>query len=690
MIIESLGKTSFRCIDQIVLVCRLDEIMQTVKKLILVMTLLLGLVTLAKAVILPPANLGAVPFDHDKFLQFAESNRADTVASGDAYYRTVDPNNQRTTIDEWKALNGFVEPLPSTTTGLAAMGITHALYRNSTDLGFVRNVYIRVKANGDVVALLENFASFGRTFNQHPDEVTQGCNTAFDATLPVAQHCTSGGIDGFEQRDLSGVMASVVMEYSAVTPGGAKFTQFYGYGNDGNRVSALDLTGRGKDESFPGVCATCHGGSPGSVDSAGNFIPPDLGYEGAREGNFGAGFLPWDPDLYEYHDPNGAGLNVGSGIYSRANQEGIFKELNQIVLTTNPTVATRELVEGWYGGAGLPNAFNHLFVPTGWSNSVADSTFYKTVIAPYCRACHVQRAFPEGHSNPNAQTNTVLDFNTSANFNTYASQAADTVFSRTTMPMALVTYDKFWKDSVAVQNFIDYLQFYIPTQIDAVGNTVAVMPGKPIAIPGSYEDQHINIPLQLDGQLSLSADSYNWTVTPSIGVILSNGQTATPTFIATTPGVYTVSLTVSRIATATRPADTSLAVTTIINIANNSLLFPFSHITYDSTILPLTKNERCSACHSVTYGRLSGVSQLSSFSSVQGDFLPRLLYKPAVLLADTATSSSVHPGGKVLYPDDNYFKVLRDWMNDGECESDVIGWQRNSLTNENTALIIDP
>ena len=91
--------------------------------------------------VLPPAGLGTVPFDHDKFLQFAESNKGDTVASGDAYYQTIDPDNLRTTIDDWKALNGFVEPLPNTTAGLAAMGISHALYRNATDLGFIRNIY---------------------------------------------------------------------------------------------------------------------------------------------------------------------------------------------------------------------------------------------------------------------------------------------------------------------------------------------------------------------------------------------------------------------------------------------------------------------------------------------------------------------------------------------------------------------
>ena len=247
--------------------------------------------------ILPPTNLGTIPLDHDRFLQFPESDRADTNSSATAYYEAVDPGGSRATLDGWKSENGFIEPLPPTTAELAAVGIQHTLYRNATDLGFVRNVYMRVKPNGDVVALLENFPGFKRTLNFLFDESADGCSTPFELQLPPEQRCTSGGVDAFENRDLSGMLASVVMEYSAVTLGGPKFTQFYGYGNDGTRVNALDLTGRDKAEFFPGLCAVCHGGNPGGVDAEGNFVPPDPIYPGASDGNIGAGFLPWDPDL---------------------------------------------------------------------------------------------------------------------------------------------------------------------------------------------------------------------------------------------------------------------------------------------------------------------------------------------------------------------------------------------------------
>lgn len=652
----------------------------------------------------PPPGLGTVPFDHDKFLQFAESHRADSVASADAYYETVDPSDLRTTLDDWKALNGFVEPLPNTPAGLASLGIAHALYRNATDLGFVRNIYMRVKPNGDVVALLENFASFERTLHRSFDEVNDGCSTAFDPGLPPEQQCTSGGVDAFENRDLSGMLASVVMEYSAVATGGPKFTQFYGYNNAGDRVAALDLTGRGKAEAFPGLCAVCHGGNPGGIDGGGAFVAPDPALPGSEDGNFGGGFLPWDPDLYEFHDPLAAGADVGSGTYSRANQESFFKDLNAMVLLTNPTPAARELIEGFYGGPGLPGSFDSNFVPLEWSWTPESTTFYQTVLAPYCRACHIQRGFPENTPNVNTRT-TRLDFNSWYDFEGLHNQIGRTVFSRTTMPMALVTYKKFWSDGAAVANLIAYLEQdgypeVIPTVDDGFGNLVAVMPGKPIAAPGSYVQQTVNVPIQLDGSASLSADHFAWSVMPSAGVTLLDPTTATPTFSASTPGDYTITLTVSNDAvtdgmTVIRPADTSDPVSTTITVVDA----PFSRVTFESAIRPSPTNARCLNCHSLPdvagyedfneHGEMTKMAERDRYIFVEGNLVSRLLVKPAALWADFGSEDGVHNGGKILRTDDAYYARLESWIDDGEC-FDERGCQRLSVTNADTPLVIDP
>jgi len=604
------------------------------------------------------------PLDHDKFLQFAESNLADTEESAKAYYAAVDPSGQRTTIEAWRVLNGLDDSVLKDAEGhvldddaLRNIGVEHALYRNATDLGFVRNIYMR-NFNGKVVALLENYADF------------------------------ASGIAAFQQRDTSAMLAAVVMEYGAVKLNGPLFTQFYGYQNqDGKptftngdlpRVEKLDLTGRGKQEAFPGLCATCHGGYPGGVDIAGVFKPHDPAYRGAGEGNFGGGFLPWDPDLYKFHDPNvaasdGAESSLGSGTFSRANQEDNFKELNRLMLLTDPTRAARELVEGWYGGSELPRDFNGAYVPDGWktgdtnAEKATNKSFYKTVIAKYCRACHIQRAFPESDFTasfrnsdpivgsygtfPPESFDSQMDLDSTLDLHGLYKQTAKTVFEHTTMPMALVTYNKFWSDNAAVQSFVDYINQYDPfiqTAPDASGNPVAVRPGRPIAIPGAYSSQITGRPLQLDGSGSFSpsevlASDFLWSLTPTSGASLSATSSATPTFTASRAGRYTVSLTVTgrRIQGGGLTSETSAVASTTITVVSD----PFARVTYESSIRNSPTNARCMACHklpdSAGYQPFDDPPEVLDMTLLKkyaidenGNFVARLLSKPSGLLAD--------------------------------------------------------
>jgi len=649
---------------------------------------------------------GVVPLDHDKFLQFSESNLTDTEASALAYYEAVDPNGERTTLEDWKVLNGLDDSVLEDGSGnvrddveLRSIGIEHALYLNATDLGFVRNIYMR-EFNGKVVSLLENYTTF------------------------------EAGKAAFERRDTSGLAAAVVMEYGEVKSGGPKFTQFYGYQNqedkpqlaDGNlqRVEKLDLTGRGKEEYFPGLCASCHGGFPGGVDNAGKFKPHDLAYAGAKDGNFGGGFLPWDPDLYEFNDPDGAGVDVGSGELSRTNQEDNFKELNRLMLLTDPTRAARELVEGWYGGSGLPQGFDSAFVPSGWSD-LPRKTFYKNVVAKYCRACHIQRAFPESYSGPNFQeTNPFRGLDFRSRTSLFIPQVDKTVFERTTMPMALVTYNKFWRDPVAVQSFVDYIDFYnfhgyVPiarSTTDTDGNVVVVRPGKPVAIPGTYVDQFVGQPLRLDGTASLSASTFMWSVAPSAGATLNDRTSPTPSLTVTAPGVYTVTLRVFRSAVAL-PENQSDPVSVQIKFVGD----PFARVTFESVIKKSPGNARCLSCHIEPhdagflsfdkYSEIHSRSELASYAFVGGDFISRLLYKPSGLVADVPVRHGVHRGGKILERGDAYYTLLKDWIEDGECEKEgfigrmpprggvrlpiqLKGCLRLSVTNENTSLKIKP
>jgi hypothetical protein len=79
--------------------------------------------------------------------------------------------------------------------------------------------------------------------------------------------------------------------------------------------------------------------------------------------------------------------------------------LNRIVLETDlgeTNDDARQLIEGWYGGPGLPNpTFNDDFVPTGWDKKDDKGNarqLYRHVVAPTCRSCHISHS---GTSDPN-------------------------------------------------------------------------------------------------------------------------------------------------------------------------------------------------------------------------------------------------------------------------------------------------
>ncbi|WP_323382079.1 carboxypeptidase-like regulatory domain-containing protein [Myxococcus dinghuensis] len=170
-------------------------------------------------------------------------------------------------------------------------------------------------------------------------------------------------------------IATVAMEYSPhPTLGGTQYTKFYVFDGAGNRVDRADLDGGG-DKFIPHLCNVCHGGDPFTADP---------------RGDTNARFIPFDLESYRYSTMESP---PGSGIFpwSRASQEAQFKELNKAVLETNFTTTVQELVQGWYGGASLPNTTqNSTFVQPNWA-AAGKSNAYLQVQAPSCRACHSTR-----------------------------------------------------------------------------------------------------------------------------------------------------------------------------------------------------------------------------------------------------------------------------------------------------------
>ena len=248
----------------------------------------------------------------------------------EAYYRAIDPTDAKDTLDKWLGVNG-----------LNGSPDAFAAFFNAGDLGFGRRMIMK-RTGRDIAYAVGNYA------------------TVDDAVADVNP------------------VATVTMEYSPGPAGGQPYIKFYAFedrNGDGiqERVRSVDLDGGGR-KPLPALCIVCHGGSPSALDLNGNY--PD-------QGNIGSQFLPFDLESFEYSCETG---------FSRAEQEADFKRLNEPILETNPVPATRELIEGWYGGSTLPLPTQSSdFVPDGWSG---ERDVYRTVIARSCRSCHVSRSAP--------------------------------------------------------------------------------------------------------------------------------------------------------------------------------------------------------------------------------------------------------------------------------------------------------
>jgi len=372
------------------------------------------------------------PVDPDTFLTLLETHVAEDATTATAYYDKIDPEGKRATYAGWLVETGFIANVADyqETGPMAINADKTVVHRNVADLGFVRVMSSRCDPrcghrNPKIYSVIENYLTF--------DDAANRVNR----------------------------LASVTMEWTSPANGtqpSRRFVTFYAYTGPGERnvvnsggvhvPFAPDLDTRGTKE-IPGLCNSCHGGAPRNLKANGSY---------RRKGDTGALFLPLDLDNFEF-DPDRPSL-------SRAAQEKAYKKMNKMALITHAAIeeydevagisrvpAGHELIEGWYGGPGMPNnTFHGEFVPLGWLPPAAPAgldEFYLGAIAPACRSCH-------------AQQGRALDFGTYAGFMVFEDAHQDLVLriecgldddpksraknadDQAVMPLALETYKRFW------------------------------------------------------------------------------------------------------------------------------------------------------------------------------------------------------------------------------------------------------
>jgi mono/diheme cytochrome c family protein len=475
--------------------------------------------------------------------------QTDTLAYAEAYYAAVDPSNARDTLAKWKAVNGF-----DSGTGTQVS----VVFGDRRDLGYGRRMTVRQNTNGSSAYLVENYL------------IQAGPAYAYS---PL-------NLEAAVVRDEKWLLGYNAIEVSPGPAGGVNFAKFYNFnGKSGAREFSVDLDGRG-NKAMPGPCITCHGGrgdalTPNDATGKPRFNLVANGATSAR-GDVRAQVHPFEVDAFDFSAASG---------FTRADQEASFKTINKIVLCTYPLpvgasstapedLCRRPAIQGeWqgtasdviksaYGGDGLPNAkFADTVVPASWVIA-GQSTLYKEVYAPACRACHLLRG---------TGLQSDIDLSTFGKFSAYADRIKAHMTDRGNMPLAKIVYDAYSSGNQPAL-LATFLQDRGFTARDATGK--ALRPGRPLADPGVDRVVPLGATTLSAGN-SLYANAYAWSIVsgPAGGAVLTNANTVSATFTASQVGAYVVQLVASNGAVQSSASQIRLTVVNQLTPAPNAIRF---------------------------------------------------------------------------------------------------------------------
>lgn len=492
-------------------------------------------------------------------LEFSESE-IDETDFATAYYAAVDPTGARDTAQKYWSANMFDAPAPD----------VHVIFRDSKDLGYGRDMYMRSFANpsacgGQVIAF------FVRNFSVQIVEGFAYGPVNLEAAIAedLQHHVGTNAIEFSRGRaDLGDTCSAEPM---------AKFYTYEPNYNPPNAVHPLrtrvDLDARGA-KAMPQPCITCHGGKLRPLDRFGRFVAMHANDAQSQIGDTKARMQAFEVDTFEFSDAVG---------HRRVDYEEGLRLLNSAIYCTyadsagHPACAVhggglapqgdvgewsgdfgREMMLGWYSGGALEtpgSAFDDSFVPPGWTPSVggppvgADSLFTK-VVGPNCFVCHGKRGTELGSNSNASGDGKDLDFSTWDKFISHADEIERLVFDEGKMPLGLLNYQNFWGDPEKGELLASFIAAYVtdPTgfesrRTDSGGNII--LPGRAVARVGPDRVTRTNAPISLNAQASLFTDTYSWQVTASPAgstPTLSSGNAMSVEFSADLEGQYLVRL----------------------------------------------------------------------------------------------------------------------------------------------------
>lgn len=481
-----------------------------------------------------------------------------------AYYATIDPNGDRDTLAGFQAANGFgTGPIPD----------RHVIFRDTKDLGYGRDMYFHDSNDGTYAFYVNNFA-----ITDLPG-VTYGPLNLDAAIAQIKQYHIGTNAIEYGPIDIDGVPGGDDINGDGVFDAADYFPRFFNYSPDPpyQRRDTVDLDGKG-DKAMPVPCIVCHGGRADALLPDGSF---------PRSGDTFSQLQPLDVGTFEYAD---------ASPWTRAEVEVGLKAINTAVYDSYAALETpplgqwdssmaRELLEGWYGGPGLPTAFDDDYVPAGWLPDPSDGAppagaddLYREVLSTNCRTCHLLRGLV--HQND-------IDFTSWDKFIGYDDRVEELVFDEGLMPLATLTFDNFHDSDFLAEMLASFLPGF--SRVDADG--ALLLPGRPIAKAGP--DRTSPAPVTVSGTASVFAEAYAWSiVSQPVGSApaLQDADTVRPALANAIDGVYQLQLVVATGSVTSAPDMVTVTVDSGMNPAPQDL-------TFTTHIAPVLASAGCTGCH---------------------------------------------------------------------------------------------
>lgn len=588
-------------------------------------------------------------------------SKINLAANAKAYYRAIDPDDTRTTLEDWQEANGFGQPC-----GAIDPCEVHVIFRDTKDLGYGRDMYARKNDDGSFAVYVRNFrvdAISGQQYSTLNLDAAVANNTDPARQSSIQWHFGSNAIEfstypyGVDEPSEDYAADNLPGGVYATNDGSAPmFAKFFTFRpddvNDPNtterRLDVVNLDGRG-DKSMPGPCIACHGGMSRPLLPGGELPAP---IPGGIPGDTQSQMQVVEVSTVTFSGVPGwtcedivAGIHfINQGVLSTYGQAraqyGDSDPNNQRLGYWQPEFAA-ELIKGWYGdlaGAADPDDFTiepapgdsdydaaeqcdylinnfYDYVPPGWRPDPNTGTppagaddLFREVIAPNCMVCHSRRGVNLG---PNDQEGVRqdIDFSSYERFIRHAEQVERFIFHKGVMPLGLLNFDAFWDNSAPGR--AELLASHLPEFGSFDDNGSVQKPGRPYAVIAA--PRNTNVPVIVSAEGSSFADNYRWSiVNPVVGATLDGADTARPVFNAP-PGDHTLRLIVSKDEQQSEPVTVDIFVDTSLPLPSSLRFVP------DIRDVLQNPPTDCDSCHSPEV--LGGVPGIPVFY-VERDDLP--------------------------------------------------------------------